>query len=155
MSVDHFLPYALHQFTIEVPSALASNQATLPSTDEQATVHIKKSSGYDGSLVSIHRRRLHGDYHKTMAQGSVSSMAKYKYEYRCPRCGTQLVLKMRTTLTKRRCPHCGLPITPDEIDRQARVRWYWQLIKRMFQQSGCLAIVAVTTLCSLLLLAAR
>jgi putative FmdB family regulatory protein len=46
-------------------------------------------------------------------------MAKYKYEYRCPKCGTQLEFKMRVTQTKRKCPHCGEPITPEEIDRQA------------------------------------
>lgn len=45
-------------------------------------------------------------------------MAGYKYEYRCPQCGTQLVFKMRVTLTKRRCPQCGMLITPEEIDYQ-------------------------------------
>ena len=44
---------------------------------------------------------------------------KYKYEYCCPICGTCLELKMRVTQTKRRCPQCGTPITPEEIDRQA------------------------------------
>jgi hypothetical protein len=29
---------------------------------------------------------------------------------------------MRVTLTKRRCPQCGTPITPEEIDRQAAER---------------------------------
>jgi len=45
-------------------------------------------------------------------------MAKYKYAYRCPDCGTQLELKMRVTQTKRRCPQWGTPIVPSEIDRQ-------------------------------------
>lgn len=44
-------------------------------------------------------------------------MAGYKYEWRCPNCGTELQLKMRVTQTKRKCPHCGLPITPQDIDR--------------------------------------
>lgn len=49
-------------------------------------------------------------------------MAKYKYEYQCPSCGTQLELKMRVTQTKRKCPHCGTPITPEEIDSQKAVQ---------------------------------
>jgi DNA-directed RNA polymerase subunit RPC12/RpoP len=49
-------------------------------------------------------------------------MAKYKYHYECPQCGTQLELKMRVTQTKRRCPRCGTPITPEEIDQQEEER---------------------------------
>lgn len=45
-------------------------------------------------------------------------MAGYRYEYRCPNCGTQLQLRMRVTQTRRRCPECGHPVTPQEIDRQ-------------------------------------
>ena len=45
-------------------------------------------------------------------------MAGYKYEWQCPNCGTQLQLKMRVTQTKRKCPHCATPVTPQEIDRQ-------------------------------------
>jgi DNA-directed RNA polymerase subunit RPC12/RpoP len=46
-------------------------------------------------------------------------MAKYKIDYRCPSCGTEVELRKRVTLTRRRCSHCGTPITPQEIDRQA------------------------------------
>jgi predicted RNA-binding Zn-ribbon protein involved in translation (DUF1610 family) len=58
------------------------------------------------------------------------TMAKYKYEWRCPTCGTQLELKMRITQTKRRCPQCATLVTPEEIDRQEMERqrqseeWY-------------------------------
>jgi DNA-directed RNA polymerase subunit M/transcription elongation factor TFIIS len=49
-------------------------------------------------------------------------MAGYKYIYVCPKCKTYLELKMRVTQTKRKCPQCGTPITPQEIDRQTRER---------------------------------
>jgi hypothetical protein len=49
-------------------------------------------------------------------------MANYKYEYSCPTCGTSLDLRMRVTQRKRRCPQCGTPITPEEIDRQGAER---------------------------------
>jgi hypothetical protein len=48
-------------------------------------------------------------------------MAGYKYFWTCPACGTELQLKMRVTQTKRKCPHCGFQVTPEEIDRQNRV----------------------------------
>ena len=57
-------------------------------------------------------------------------MAGYKYDWKCPSCGTRLQLKMRVTQTKRKCPHCGHPVTPEEIDRQGA----WKGI-------GCLAIL--------------
>ncbi len=57
-------------------------------------------------------------------------MAGFKYDWKCPSCGTALQLKMRVTQTKRKCPHCGHPITPEEIDRQGA----WKGI-------GCLAIL--------------
>ena len=57
-------------------------------------------------------------------------MAGYKYDWKCPSCGTSLQLKMRVTQTKRKCPHCGHPVTPEEIDRQGA----WKGI-------GCLAIL--------------
>jgi transcription initiation factor TFIIIB Brf1 subunit/transcription initiation factor TFIIB len=49
-------------------------------------------------------------------------MAWFKYSYKCPHCGTYLELRMRVTLTARRCPQCGAPITPKEIDRQEEER---------------------------------
>jgi hypothetical protein len=49
-------------------------------------------------------------------------MGGYKCEYQCPSCGTALELRMRVTQTKRKCPHCGTPITPEEIDRQGEAR---------------------------------
>ena len=42
------------------------------------------------------------------------------FSYTCPDCGTQLRLRMRVTQTKRRCPHCGTPVTPAVIDQQQR-----------------------------------
>lgn len=57
-------------------------------------------------------------------------MAGYKYHWKCPKCGTKLVLKMRTTITKRKCPHCGFLVTPEEIDRQ-----------QLPSTIGCLAIL--------------
>lgn len=45
-------------------------------------------------------------------------MSGYKYFWTCPNCGTSLQLKMRVTQTKRKCPHCGILVTPQEIDRQ-------------------------------------
>jgi hypothetical protein len=62
-------------------------------------------------------------------------MAGYKYHYRCPNCGTQLQLKMRVTQTKRRCPHCATPITPQEIDRQ-----------KVAGQVGCAIIILIPAL---------
>ena len=47
-------------------------------------------------------------------------MANPSYHYCCPECGTELELRQRVTLTKRRCPNCGRLITPDEIDGQAQ-----------------------------------
>ena len=44
-----------------------------------------------------------------------------QFSYNCPKCGTQLSLRKRVTLTKRRCSQCGTPITPAEIDRQQKV----------------------------------
>jgi hypothetical protein len=44
----------------------------------------------------------------------------YRYAWTCPKCHTRLDLHKRVTQTKRRCPHCGTPITPEEIDRQAK-----------------------------------
>ena len=41
-----------------------------------------------------------------------------KYYWKCPTCGTSLELRQRVTLTKRRCPECGNPITPGAIDTQ-------------------------------------
>jgi predicted RNA-binding Zn-ribbon protein involved in translation (DUF1610 family) len=49
-------------------------------------------------------------------------MAGYKYFWQCPSCSTSLELKMRVTQTKRKCPHCGHAITPEEIDRQEAER---------------------------------
>src|SRR5690349_24538979 len=49
-------------------------------------------------------------------------MGGFKYDWRCPNCGTTLKLKMRATQTKRKCPHCGSAITPAEIDKQATLQ---------------------------------
>jgi phage terminase large subunit GpA-like protein len=49
-------------------------------------------------------------------------MTGFKYSYECPHCGTYLELKMRVTLTTRRCPQCGATITAQEIDRQDAAR---------------------------------
>ena len=38
--------------------------------------------------------------------------------YTCPKCGTQLPFKMRIMQTKGKCPHCGEPITPEELDER-------------------------------------
>jgi hypothetical protein len=38
------------------------------------------------------------------------------YIYKCLDCGTELTFNKRVTVTKRRCPHCGRPITPEDID---------------------------------------
>src|SRR5438270_13910527 len=54
--------------------------------------------------------------------GVSSIVGGYKYYYQCPTCGTPFELKMRVTLTKRRCSYCGTPIVPQEIDRQAEER---------------------------------
>ena len=45
-------------------------------------------------------------------------MAGYKYDYTCPGCGNHLQFRTRVTMRRRRCPECGYPITPGEIDRQ-------------------------------------
>jgi len=70
-------------------------------------------------------------------------VAKYKYEYRCPECGTQLELKMRVTQTRRKCPHCGKPITPQEIDRQAAEKQWQQIMGYL----GCLGLLVVLAAC--------
>ncbi len=62
-------------------------------------------------------------------------MSGYKYDWTCPNCGTYLQLKMRVTQTKRKCPHCGFRVTPEEIDRQA---WY--------RGVGCLIIIGLVWL---------
>lgn len=63
-------------------------------------------------------------------------MAGYKYDWKCPSCGTTLQLKMRVTQTKRKCPQCGHPVTPEEIDRQAAL---WTSL----WGGGCLIIVVI------------
>ena len=72
-------------------------------------------------------------------------MAKYKYEYLCPVCFTQLELKMRVTQTKRKCPQCGTLITPEEIDRQR--------MRKMMGCLGCLGLIVFLTVCGGLLMA--
>ena len=44
-----------------------------------------------------------------------------KYYWRCPSCGTRLELRQRVTLTKRKCPHCATPITPEAIDYETNL----------------------------------
>ena len=66
-------------------------------------------------------------------------MGGQRYDYRCPNCGTQLELRMRVTQTKRKCPHCGSPITPEEIDRQQA-----EMQKRMEEGcSGCIWLCCI------------
>ena len=67
-------------------------------------------------------------------------MAGYKYNWKCPNCGTDLQLKMRATQTKRKCPHCGTPVTPEEIDNQANLNAIGGLI-------GSLLLIGVILLC--------
>jgi DNA-directed RNA polymerase subunit RPC12/RpoP len=45
-----------------------------------------------------------------------------KYPYRCPKCGRQYELRVRETVTRRRCPHCAVEITSQEIDLQQAER---------------------------------
>lgn len=44
------------------------------------------------------------------------------YIWICPVCETQLELRKRVTVTKRRCPHCNEPITTQAIDECAAAR---------------------------------
>lgn len=67
-------------------------------------------------------------------------MAGYKYDWKCPNCGTQLQLKMRVTQTKRKCPHCGNPVTAEDIDFQAK----WNKIGGLI---GSFAIVGAILFC--------
>ena len=73
----------------------------------------------------------------------MKDVAKYKYEYRCPECGTQLELKMRVTQTRRKCPHCGTPITPQEIDLQAAERARQEAEQERLQLIGCLGCFGI------------
>jgi hypothetical protein len=52
---------------------------------------------------------------------------------------------MRVTLTKRRCPHCGYPITPEEIDRQAadNERRLLEIMRRRDLQNTSLLVVTI------------
>ncbi|MFA6209164.1 MAG: hypothetical protein WCT03_02340 [Candidatus Obscuribacterales bacterium] len=45
-----------------------------------------------------------------------------KYSWTCPGCHETFELKKRVTLNKRTCNHCGIEITPEEIDRQIEAR---------------------------------
>jgi predicted RNA-binding Zn-ribbon protein involved in translation (DUF1610 family) len=67
-------------------------------------------------------------------------VAGFKYEYTCPNCGSYLVLKMRVTITRRRCPECGTPITPHEIDIQ---RERQKLIEMLGKGCGCLVAIVM------------
>lgn len=67
-------------------------------------------------------------------------MAGYKYQWKCPNCGTSIQLKMRVTQTKRKCPHCGTLVTSEEIDKQASMNAVGGLI-------ASLTIVAAILLC--------
>jgi uncharacterized protein (DUF983 family) len=51
-----------------------------------------------------------------------------KYPYRCPECGTEVILRQRVTQTKRKCSYCGIPITTAAIDRQAQEKVKQQAI---------------------------
>jgi predicted RNA-binding Zn-ribbon protein involved in translation (DUF1610 family) len=71
-------------------------------------------------------------------------MAGYKYLWKCPSCGTELQLRMRVTQTKRKCPHCGVLVTPQEIDRQTLER------QRSFETTFiwvCLGLMLLMYLC--------
>jgi uncharacterized protein (DUF983 family) len=45
-------------------------------------------------------------------------MAKFRYGWRCPKCGTSVKFYTRAAETKRRCSRCGTPVAPEEIDSQ-------------------------------------
>lgn len=46
-----------------------------------------------------------------------------KYHYRCPKCFRKYELRKRVTLGKRHCPHCGVEITTEAIDKQKMFKW--------------------------------
>jgi hypothetical protein len=62
--------------------------------------------------------------------GPVGANHPYKYHWACPKCATRLELKMRVTQTKRKCPHCGHPITPEDIDLQEAERIAEEAIRK-------------------------
>jgi DNA-directed RNA polymerase subunit RPC12/RpoP len=41
-----------------------------------------------------------------------------RFAYTCPRCGHEQEFRNRVSQRQRRCPVCGEPVTPEEIDRQ-------------------------------------
>lgn len=43
-------------------------------------------------------------------------MGYYRWNYSCPSCGK--IIHMRASLSVRKCPFCGEPVTPAEIRRQ-------------------------------------
>ena len=51
-----------------------------------------------------------------------------RYYWICPQCGTKLSLNKRVTQTKRRCPHCGTPITVVDIDATMWRLWVHQVL---------------------------
>jgi len=65
-------------------------------------------------------------------------MAGFQYFWTCPSCGTELELRKRVTQTKRRCPHCGDPVTFQEIDRQGVERGHQEAKRQFDQTTGCL-----------------
>jgi putative FmdB family regulatory protein len=69
---------------------------------------------------------------------------KYKYEYKCPDCGTEIELKMRTTQTKRRCPHCGKEVLTSEIDKQEEDKRKQQAL----MVAGVVVVVVIIALLS-------
>ena len=68
------------------------------------------------SFAIVLRICLSADTKREAHRGTMAS--GYRYHYRCPQCGTVLHLRMRVTVRQRRCPHCGVAVTCDEIDRQ-------------------------------------
>lgn len=64
------------------------------------------------------------------------------YTWCCPDCGEVHNLRMRVTQTKRKCGNCDLPITTEEIDRQAEQaemraqRWAAEVAERRAAESA-------------------
>ena len=63
------------------------------------------------------------------------------FRYKCPKCGSRYELRMRVTLTRRRCAYCGMEITPKEID-------YQRLGERIIRFLLIVLVIVFFSLCS-------
>ena len=68
-------------------------------------------------------------------------MAGYKYEWKCPSCGVELQLKSRVTLTKRKCPHCAVAVTPEDIDSQTAAKKHAELMVNLIMAVMVLVVI--------------